>query len=49
MSEQIRVSKRNWKALNAMKEPGESFDDVVGRMIDEHDHMAFVGGEPEND
>lgn len=46
MSEQIRVSKTNWKALNAMKEPGESFDDVIGQLIDEHDYMAYTGGEP---
>lgn len=42
----IRVSGQNWKYLNSMKEPGESFDDALSRLIDEHDHMAFVGGEP---
>lgn len=49
MTQQIKVSERNWKALNAMKDPGESFDDVVGRLVDEHDHMAFVGGEPDDE
>lgn len=33
-SEQIRVSEQNWKRLNAMKDPGDSFDDVVGRLLE---------------
>lgn len=32
MAEQIRVSERNWKWLNALKEPGDSFNDVLNRM-----------------
>jgi len=49
VSEQIRVTEQQWKYLNAMKEPGESFADVIGRLINEHDHMAFVGGEPDDE
>jgi len=33
----IRVSDENWKELNTMKEPGESFDDVISRLLDEND------------
>jgi predicted CopG family antitoxin len=33
----IEVSREHWQALNRLKEgPGESFDDVVGRLLDEH-------------
>lgn len=31
----VRVSNENWKRLNSMKEPGESFDDVIGRLLDQ--------------
>lgn len=37
MSEQIRVSEDNWKALNSLKNPGESFDDVVARLLNGDD------------
>jgi len=29
----IRVSKHTWQELNALKEPGDSFDDVIGRLV----------------
>lgn len=29
----IQISKDTWKDLNAMKKPGESFDDVLRRII----------------
>lgn len=31
----IRVSKHNWQELNSRKDPGESFDDVVQRLVDD--------------
>lgn len=31
----IKVSEENWKRLNAMKDPGDTFDDVVGRLLDQ--------------
>lgn len=30
----IRVTTETWKELNALKEPGESFDDVLQRLLD---------------
>lgn len=32
---QIRVSEENWLTLNGSKRPGESFDDVVTRLLDQ--------------
>ena len=31
----ITIEKRTWKRLNSRKEPGESFDDVVDRLLDD--------------
>lgn len=31
----VKVSRDTWKELNAKKEPGESFDEVLQRLIDE--------------
>ncbi|MFD1632915.1 antitoxin VapB family protein (plasmid) [Haloplanus ruber] len=40
----IRVSESNYRALEARKRGGESFDDVVGRLIDEdRDLLAGFG------
>lgn len=33
----IRLSVSTWKRLNRLKEPGESFDDVLNRILDETD------------
>lgn len=33
----IRISKDTWKELNARKEPGDSFDDVISRLLEEAD------------
>lgn len=30
----IRVSTENWRRLNAQKAPGDTFDDVIGRLLD---------------
>lgn len=37
MSQQIKVSDERWRTLNAMKYPGETFDDVVERLIENYD------------
>jgi len=38
MKEQmIRVSKETWKRLNGQKEPGDSFDDVINKLIDQQE------------
>lgn len=34
----ITIEKQTWKKLNARKEPGESFDEVVTRLIEESDN-----------
>jgi len=30
----VNVDARTWRRLNALKRPGESFDDVVNRLLD---------------
>lgn len=34
-STHVRVSEENWRRLNARKEPGDDFDDVVTRLLEE--------------
>lgn len=41
----IEVSVENYKRLNAQKGPGESFNDVVGRLLDESDGDGDGGQE----
>lgn len=46
MSEHIRVSSEKWKRLNRLKQPGDAFDDVVGRLLDyyeEHEGQEETG------
>ena len=31
----IRVTDETWKELNSRKEPGDSFDDVLSRLLEE--------------
>lgn len=35
--EAVKVSPENWRRLNRMKYPGDTFDDVVDRLLDEHE------------
>lgn len=35
VSQTIRISDENWKRLNERKEPGDTFSDVVTRVLDE--------------
>lgn len=30
----IEISHTNWERLNGRKQPGESFDDVIGRLLE---------------
>lgn len=32
----VNVTERTWRRLNARKRPGESFDDVVDRLLEEN-------------
>ena len=31
----LQVTKETWKELNLRKEPGETFDDVIQRLLEE--------------
>jgi len=31
----VYLSPKHWQDVNGMREPGESFDDVVGRMVED--------------
>jgi predicted CopG family antitoxin len=35
MEHHVRVSKETWQDLNARKEPTDSFNDVIRRLLDE--------------
>lgn len=39
----IRISRETWKRLNARKEPGDSFDEVIERLIEQADAEADEG------
>lgn len=39
----VRVSKETWRRLNARKEPGDSFDDVLDRLLARHDDAVVPG------
>jgi len=38
MTEQIRVTEHNWKKLNARKDPGDSFNDVITDLLKAQEH-----------
>lgn len=33
----VKVSEETWRKLNSRKEPGDTFDDVVQRLLEESD------------
>lgn len=39
-TEHIRVRPQTWQELNARKRPGESFDDVLRRILNDEDCEA---------
>jgi predicted CopG family antitoxin len=47
----VTVTERTWRRLNARKRPGESFDDVVDRLIKENtDDIDFeIASDSDND
>jgi len=34
-TETIRVTPENWERLNRLKKPGDTFDDVITRLLEE--------------
>ena len=38
----IRVTENNWTRLNRLKRPGESFNDVIDRLLDETDEGETI-------
>jgi len=34
-TETVRVTPENWERLNRNKKPGDTFNDVIGRLLDE--------------
>jgi predicted CopG family antitoxin len=36
----IRVTEETWLELNKQKRPGDSFDDVLQRLLEEHEETA---------
>ncbi|MFQ6126965.1 MAG: antitoxin VapB family protein [Candidatus Heimdallarchaeota archaeon] len=38
----IHIKESTWKFLNAMKQPGESMDDVVSRLIEAYQQLAMM-------
>lgn len=43
----IEISREHWRGLNARKEPGDSFDDVVGRLLEDESDPSGGGGDGE--
>lgn len=41
----IQVSIENYKRLNGLKNPGDSFDDVIGRLLDDYEDTGDDVGE----
>jgi predicted CopG family antitoxin len=42
----IRVSDKTWKRLNSRKEPGDSFEDVISRLLDQTEGEEGNGNTP---
>lgn len=40
-TEAIKVSSENWIRLNSLKEPGDTFNDVVNRLLDEREERPL--------
>ena len=45
----IEVKKSTWKTLNGLKEPGDSFDDVVQRLLARPEEPVVTEPEPEEE
>lgn len=40
----IHVMESTWKFLNSMKQPGESMDNVVNRLIEAYQQLTMIKG-----
>jgi predicted CopG family antitoxin len=40
----IRIKRETWRELHNRKTPGDSFDDVIRRVLDEHDKLTDAEG-----
>lgn len=48
MTEQIRVTEDMWEQLNSRKKPGDSFNDVLQRLVQNDEHrLADAEPNPE--
>lgn len=45
----VNVDTRTWRRLNALKRPGESFDDVVGRLLDDTTNDIEIASDSDSD
>ena len=36
-STKVRVSRENWHRLNRLKRPGDTFDDVIDKLVEDFD------------
>lgn len=43
---QVRITDTTWAELNAKKRPGDSFDDVIQRLLDEAEEDEEGNGMP---
>lgn len=43
----IRVTEETWLDLNQLKQPGDTFDDVLQRLLDEAEGEGEPEGNPE--
>lgn len=39
-----QIKKNTWARLNRLKEPGDSMDDVINRLLDEYEPVESDGG-----
>jgi len=44
----IRIKEETWRELHSRKGPGDSFDDVIQRILDEHDSLEEALNELES-
>jgi len=45
----VNVDTRTWRRLNALKRPGESFDDVVDRLLDDTTNDIEIASDSDSD
>lgn len=38
----VKVSEETWRRLNARKEPGDTFDDVVQDLLEQSDEASAI-------